>query len=183
MSQEGVRNEDSQNTPFLSDVPVLGLAFSAAGSSNQDTHIVFAVQARRLDTPEEVLAESLRQRLALERSLSRVSGLRRNPRTPYAVLVTTRTQRADAETLAEAFEREGMRAQVGSWDGYGGGTRHDVYLTGYSNLAAAGATALELRDRGFGPQVVVLPGATDVAELPPIEMLGGKAASSSEEEE
>jgi general secretion pathway protein D len=178
LSQEGGRQEDESGTPFLKDIPVLGHLVKSGGSRNVDTHIVFAVQARLIKTHEEDLAESIRQRLALERSLSRVSGLKRNPNAPYAVLVTTRNSRQDAEELVASFEREGAKAQLGEWQRFGE-DRFDVYLTGYNDLAVAGADALRLRDRGWGPQVVVLPGELAIAKSPGLRLLGGSPAVSS----
>lgn len=171
VSQDRGENRDRSGTPFLMDVPILGQAFRSGGTSAVDTHLVFAVQARLLESPEEDLAESLRQRLALERSLTRVQDLRRSPEAPYAVLVTTRSSRADAQSLAEGFEREGLRAQVGRWQ-LDGRERFDVYLTGYRELAVAGGDALRLQAKGFGPQVVVLPGEVAVARSPGLRTLG-----------
>jgi type II secretory pathway component GspD/PulD (secretin) len=176
MSQEGAERGRQSGTPFLQDIPVLGYLVRSGGTARVDTHILFAVQARILNTIEEDLAESLRQRLAMERSLVRVKGLRRNPNAPYAVLVTTRGARADAEALAESFERDGFRAQVGSWTS-AGAARYDVYLTGYRELARAGWDSFQLQDRGFSPEVVVLPGEVKIGKSPGLRLLG----SSSEE--
>ncbi len=172
VSEEAGSRKSRSGTPFLMDVPVLGNLVKSGSQSAVDTHVVFAVQARILKNREEVIAESMRQRLALERKLTRVEGLRRNPKAPYAVLVTTRESRADADLLAESFERDGLRAQVGEWS-YGGPPRYDVYLTGYRKLDVAGADSLRLRERGFEPQVVVLPGEVEIAESPGLRELGG----------
>ncbi len=171
LSQEAGRQEDEAGTPFLKDIPVLGRAFKSGGSRDVDVHVIFAVQARRLDTPEEDLAESMRQRLAIERSLSKVQGVRRNDKHPYAVLVTTRETREAAQELADSFERDGYRAQVGHWESYGA-PRFDVYLTGYARLHAAGAAAMRISDRGFDPEVVVLPGDISLAKSPGLRLLG-----------
>ena len=175
ISQQASHSEDESSTHFLKDIPILGRVFKSGGSRDVDTHIVFAVQARILKTPEEDLAESVRQRLALERGLSKVTGLRRSRKTPYAVLVTTRSVRSDALALAESFERDGLRAQVGAWSGFGV-MRYDVYLTGYSSLAVAGGDALRLTERGFEPQVVVLPGEVALAKSPGLRLLGSPTA-------
>ena len=54
--------------------------------------------------------------------------------------------------------------------------RYDVYLTGYSSLAVAGGDALRLTERGFEPQVVVLPGEVALAKSPGLRLLGSPTA-------
>ncbi|MFP6628852.1 MAG: secretin N-terminal domain-containing protein [Myxococcota bacterium] len=171
LSQEGSRTGGDTGTPFLKDIPVFGTLFRSRGRRAVDTHLVFAVQVRILRTHDEDLAESIRQRLALERSQSRLSGLERSPGKPYALLVTTRSGEDDAEAIAESFKLEGLEVQVGRWTQLGE-ERFDVYLTGYDQLALAGADALQLRERGWAPQVVVLPGETALATPPPLRLLG-----------
>jgi general secretion pathway protein D len=171
MSQEATQSRDESGAPFLKDIPILGHAVKSGGSSGVDTHIVFAVQVKVLRSHAEDLAESIRQRLALERSQSRVSGLRRSSASPWAVLVSTRSSREEAESLAASFERDGAEAQVGAWRQLGE-ERFDVYLTGYTELGEAGDAALRLRERGFAPQVVVMPGETALATPPALRMLG-----------
>ena len=171
MSQEGTKSGRETGTPFLKDVPILGLLTEASSDSGRDTHLVFAVQARVMRTHEQDLEESIRQRLAVERSLSRVEGIRRMPGQPYAVLVATHSDPDEATTLAQGLEREGANTQIGRWENRGR-MLFDVYLTGYRTLDHAGADALDLRERGFGPQVVVLPGETELASTPEFELLG-----------
>ncbi len=69
--------------------------------------------------------------------------------------------------------------QVGRWTQLGE-ERFDVYLTGYDELALAGADALQLRERGWAPQVVVLPGETALATPPPLRLLGSSPAAASQ---
>jgi general secretion pathway protein D len=172
MSQDSQQVKSNRGTPFLQDIPVLGYLMRSGGKTQVDNHLVFAVQARVLKTREEDLAESLLQRLALERRLSRVRGIRRTSQAPYAVLVTTRSDGDAARTLADSFERDGLRAQVGVWEDSSGRPRYDVYLTGYGQMADAGFDAFHLQDRGFRPQVVVLPGELAVAKTPGLRLLG-----------
>lgn len=178
LSQERSRTGGDTGTPFLKDIPVFGTLFRASGSSAVDAHLVFAVQVRILRTHDEDLAESIRQRLALERSQSRVSGLERSPGKPYAILLATRSGEDDAGAIAESFEREGLEVQVGRWQ-LGGEDRFDVYLTGYTEFAPAGGDALQLRERGWAPQVVVLPGETALATMPPLRLLGSQPGAAS----
>ena len=178
LSQEGSSTGGDTGTPFLKDIPVFGTLFRSRGRSAVDTHLVFAVQVRILRTHDEDLAESIRQRLALERSQSRVSGLERSPGEPYAILIATRSGKDDAEAIADSFKLEGLEVQVGRWT-QAGEERFDVYLTGYDELALVGADALQLRERGWAPQVVVLPGETALATTPPLRLLGSQPAAAS----
>ena len=172
MSQDAAEMKNSRSTPFLQDIPVLGHLMRTQGTTRVDTHVIFAVQAQILKSREEDVAESLIQRMAMERRLSRVTGIRRTPMAPYAVLVTTRRDREAAQLLADSFERDGLRAQVGAWADSNGVLLYDVYLTGYSQLADAGFDSFLMQDRGFRPQVVVLPGELAVAKPPALRMLG-----------
>jgi general secretion pathway protein D len=173
LSQEGRRTAADTGVPFLQAIPVLGTFFRSRSAGAVDRHIVFAVQVRILRTHADDLAESIRQRLAVDRSQSRLSGLERNPDEPYAILIATRTGKDDAEAIAASFEREGLKTQVGRWE-QSGEERFDVYLSGYGDLVLAGADALQLRERGWEPEVVVLPGATAVATQPPLRTLGSR---------
>jgi hypothetical protein len=181
MSQEGSGSDAETSAPFLREIPVLGLLTSSSSGATQDAHLVFAVQARVLRSQEEDLAESIRQRLAMERNLSRVEGLSRSPGEPYAVLVATRGSAEEAAAVAEPLREEGAEVQIGRWSGPEQ-EHFDVYLTGYRSLDHAGGDALELRERGFAPQVVVLPGGTALAQVPPLRFLGSRALPSAGEE-
>ena len=173
LTQEGSKTRSNTGTPFLQELPVLGPFMRARSTRAFDTHIVFAVQARILRSRSEELAAYMRQRLALERSQSRVRGLERYPGEPYAILLATRSGQADAQAIADSFEREGLQAQVGRWERRGE-ERFDVYLSGYPDLSRAGSDALELRERGWAPEVVVLPGEVERAEPPPLRSLGSR---------
>ncbi len=100
MSQQSSVDAQRSGTPFLQDIPILGGLMRASAERNLETHVVFAVQARILRSPAEDRAESIRARLALERSRSRVRGLRIDPAAPYAILLDTRSEQADAIALA-----------------------------------------------------------------------------------
>lgn len=173
LTQEGSQTDSNTGTPFLKEVPVLGPFMRTRSRRARDTHIVFAVQARILRSHSEELADYMRQRLALERSQSRVLGLERRPEAPYAILLATRSGQDDAQAIADSFEREGLEAQVGRWERQGE-ERFDVYLSGYADLSLAGFDALELQDRGWAPQIVVLPGEVERAEPQRFRSLGSR---------
>ncbi len=180
MSQDGLQTSSQSGTPFLQDIPILGYLVKSQSSRTNDTHLIFAVQAKILRSHDEDIAESIRQRLALERSQSRLKGVRMSSRFPYALLLSTVSDRGEAQEIADGFEREGADAQVGSWM-RGGQELFDVYLTGYRKMALAGADALRLRERGFAPQVVVMPGAVQGATAPGVQLLGSDLDSASED--
>ena len=94
LSEDGNRVGGERGAPFLKDIPVLGTFFTSSNERSVDSHLLFAVQVRILRSHAEDLVESIRQRLALERSQSRVRGLERNPAAPYAILVATRSDEA-----------------------------------------------------------------------------------------
>ena len=142
--------------PFLSDVPILGILFKGIDEETLDNHLVIAVQARVLRTSEDHEAESIRRRLAFERHLEGLAGLREITEAPYALLVATRSVQGDAEVIAATLSGPDGAARVVAWDGYGR-SRFDVYLTGFRDLAGVGEAALALRDRGWSPSVVVVP--------------------------
>jgi hypothetical protein len=142
--------------PFLSDIPILGIFFKGIDEETLDNHLVIAVQARVLRTPEDHEAESIRRRLAFERHLTDLAGLQEVTEAPYALLAATRSVQGDAEAIAATLSGPDGAARVVAWDGYGR-PRFDVYLTGFSDLAEVGEAALALRDRGWSPGVVVVP--------------------------
>jgi len=145
-----------RRVPFLSAIPILGTLFKGIDEETLDNHLVIAVQARMLRTPEDYEAESIRRRLALERHLEGLAGLQEVTEAPYALLVTTRSLDGDAEAIAATLSGPDGAARVVAWDAYGR-PRFDVYLTGFSDLAEVGEAALALRDRGWSPSVVVVP--------------------------
>ena len=176
LTQEGSETGATTGTPFLQELPVLGPFMRSRGTNAVDTHIVFAVQAHILRSHGDELADYMRQRLALERSQSRVLGLERRAGQPYAILVATRSGKADAQAIADSFEREGLEAQVGRWE-RDGKERFDVYLSGYPDLSLAGSDALQLRERGWAPRVVVLPGEVERTTPQPLRSLGSRLSA------
>jgi hypothetical protein len=158
--------ETVNSTPFLRDIPVLGRLMEAKRTRTEDVHIVFSVQARVLETPVELLAESIRQRLAFERSFARVRDLDRVAGAPYALLLDTFETDSEADALRAQMESQGYEVQVGEWSERADGALFDVYLTGYVRLIDAGDASRALFEEGFRPQIVVLPGAPELFKSP-----------------
>ncbi len=149
--------------PFLGRIPILGLLFKRQSRTLRQSFLVIAVRAQIQRSPEELLADSIRRRLAFERASLRTQELGELADAPYAVLLTTRRLRADAESLAEDFGDPAHPGRVVSWR-HSGDERHDVYLTGFASLDAASQAAFALRERGFEAEVIVNPAA--LTEIP-----------------
>jgi general secretion pathway protein D len=150
------RQESVRGVPWLKDIPFFGIFFRTTAETIRENHLVVAVQARVLRTPAEQIAESIRRRIGFERSLTRLQDLDASKDGRYAVRIDTRRSEADATAIAEAFALDGHETRVSEWEGVGG-TRFDIYLTGYDAFADAGTAALQLRHAGWLPEVAVLP--------------------------
>lgn len=158
----GVQGESSlqdtrSGTPWLMDLPGLGWLFSSTNTRQTRTDLVVAVQIQVIRSPEDLELESIRRRVALERS---VAGLERLPvapeDSPFAVLVATTDSREAAESIATGLDLGARRAEVVPWQ-TGGQERFDVYFLGFDRYEDAMVTNLEVRGRGFEPEVVPLP--------------------------
>ena len=156
--------EVETRVPFLADIPVLGAFFKSINNEALDTHLVIAVQARLLRTPADQVAETIRRRLAFERHVEGLERLRAVTEAPYALLVTTRVLRRDAEAIAETVSGPDGDGKVVAW-GSEGRERFEVYLTGFRDLSEVANAALRLRDQGWSPSVVVVPGRPPAAGM------------------
>ena len=153
----GVAGRPSSKTtvtgvPFLKDIPFLGYFFKSVSETQIKSELVVAVTARLLRTPEEDIAETIRRRIAFQRALAGAGPLSEDG-APFAVLVATRQLKEDAEAIAESVAPEG---QVVPWE-QAGQTLFDIYLTGFEEFPDAAAEALRIRERGWNPQVIVVP--------------------------
>ncbi len=162
----GVRGQPSQEilrtgTPWLMDVPGLGWLFSSVREEVIRRDLVLAVQVKVLRTAADLESESIRRRIALERS---VSGLEHLPvsagEAPFAVWVSTEESRAAGEALAAGLDVSARRTEVVPWRD-GEPRRFDVYLLGFDRYADAAEACLEIRSQGFEPEVVALPEGAD----------------------
>jgi general secretion pathway protein D len=149
---------ERRGIPFLSAVPVLGRLFERRAETLRQSWLVVALRAQIQRRPEELVADTIRRRLAFERATSRAGELRELGDSSYSVRVTTRRLRADAESLAEAFGSAEHPGRVARFE-TDGEERFDVVLVGYESFDAAGDAAFALRARGFEPEVVVNPDA------------------------
>ncbi len=148
--------------PFLGRIPLLGLLFRRETRQLRQSFLVISLRAQIQRRPEDLLADSIRRRLAFERAIARTRELGELSDAPWAVLLSTRRLHADAETLAQGHADPAHPGHVVSWLS-GAEERHDVYLTGYASLAEASEAAFALRQRGFEPEVILNPdGLTEI---------------------
>ena len=144
----------NSGVPFLRDIPVLGRFFRTDGSQVDQIRLVIAVRARRVSNPSELVADTIRRRLAFERRAARESNLPRVDGPPYGVRVTTRRIEDDARSIADALAYDGHATRVHGWhsdaDDY-----WDVYVTGLVSMVDAGVVARELAEDGWETDLVV----------------------------
>jgi hypothetical protein len=143
-------------TPWLKDIPLLGWAFKKDSDSNTTARLVIAVQARIERTPEEEIADSIRQRIGFERSNRRVEPLVRDAGTAWALRVATRSDEAEARAVAAKLPARPRPARITRWES-SSGPQFDVTLSGFASVSDANAAAFALRDRGYDPELVVVP--------------------------
>jgi general secretion pathway protein D len=143
--------------PWLREIPLLGHLFRAETERRLDAHLVVAVQARALPDDSELVAETIRRRLALARVVAREGGLSEQEG-PWALRVATRSEAGDAEAIAASFAAPGERARVLRWEGEGH-VYYDVYLVGFASAAEASEAARRVRERGLRSELVPVRGA------------------------
>lgn len=159
----GVRGQPQQQetttgTPFLMDVPGLGWMFSSISTRTLRKDLVLAVQVDVIRSPRDLEDESIRRRVAVERSIAGLESLPVNPEeAPFAVWVTSVESREEAEAVARDLDLGGIPARVVAWKG-GDPRRFDVYVLGFDRFPDAVRTSLQVRSRGFDTEVVALPG-------------------------
>jgi general secretion pathway protein D len=152
-TQEVVR----QGTPWLMNVPALGWIFGSVSTRSVRRDLVLTVQIKVMRSPEDLEAESIRRRIAVERSLEGLEGLRlRAGEAPFAVWAGTLEDRAGAEALALRLQPGAGRVEILPWKGHRS-ERHDVFVLGFDRYADAMKASLELRGQGFDPEVVAIP--------------------------
>jgi general secretion pathway protein D len=157
MLREPITRERERSVPFLRDIPILGWLARSVATERFERQLVIAVEAGIERSAAERHADSVRYRLAFERTLARQGSLARTDRDSYALLMTTRASQAEARSVASALEAEsGRRARVVRWE-WDGEPRFDVYLAGFATLAEAVAVSEPLSAAGFRPELVALP--------------------------
>lgn len=147
---------DESGPPYLKEIPVLGTVLRETTDTSASRHLLIAVQAHTLRSADERIADAIRLRTAHERALARRAALRVEGDS-WALLVATRTQRADAEALAASLgEIAGRAANVTAWT-WAEAERFDVVFSGFANVAEAARGLAELEERGWSAQLIAVP--------------------------
>ncbi len=142
--------------PWLKDIPILGWAFKTTSDQNITSRLVIAAQARIERSADERIADTIRRRLAFERSEQRLAPLAAGTSNAWALRVATRADEGEAQAIAERLSTSARPAHVTRWEA-SRGALFDVSVPGFATLADANAAAFALRDAGYDPEVVVLP--------------------------
>lgn len=143
--------------PWLSDIPFLGWLFKARGKVVVDTRLVIAARARRISTPAELVADTIRRRLAFERQSARSVELPDSEGAPYGVRVTTRALEEDADAIAQDLERKGHSVRIHRWTNLDRRELFDIYVMGFESMVDAGDLAQHLAEDGWDSDLVVFP--------------------------
>lgn len=143
-------------TPWLSDIPFLGWFFTYNAAIEQDSRLIVSARARRVSSPSELVADTIRRRLAFQRSNARGATLEATEGSPYGVLVTTRRREDDADAIAQGLSREGHQTKVHRWT-LSNVDYYDVYIVSLKSMADAAEVAGQLSNEGWDADLVVLP--------------------------
>lgn len=147
-------------TPWLADIPLIGWFFKARGARVADVRLVIAARARRIRSPSQLVADTIRRRLVFERQRLRTADLPESGGAPYGVRVTTRSLEDDAIAIASDLERRGHEARVHRWESADRRPLFDVYVMGLDSMVDAGELAQRLGEDGWDADLVVFPPRT-----------------------
>jgi general secretion pathway protein D len=156
VSRQGLENDASNGVPWLSKIPFFGWLFRTDQRRGEDVRLVIAARARRIGSPADLVADSIRRRLAFQRSNARGETLPQTEGPPFAVRVTTRSREDDARAIADGLTREGYATVVHPWS-MDDERFFDVYVVSLDSMADAAEIATVLADDGWESDLVVLP--------------------------
>ena len=155
MNRQSKYEDGRSGVPWLSSIPFLGWLFSADTTTELDVKLVIAVGARRISSPAELVADSIRRRLTFERHNARNGVLPSEDDPPFAVLVTTRLLEDDAEAISEGLFLAGYETAVHQWSSEEE-EFFDVYVVALESMVDAAEVAGRLRREGWDPDLVLL---------------------------
>ena len=156
MYRRGIEGKARSGIPWLSDIPFLWWLFSTDGENAEDVRLVIAARARRVSHPADLVAESIRRRLAFQRRSARGEAFPTSDGPPYGVRVTTRQLEADADAIAAALALKGHQTVVHAWS-LANERFFDVYIVSLDSMVDAAEIATALADDGWDADLVVLP--------------------------
>ena len=147
--------ESRYGIPFLRDIPGLGYLFGGVSESTYDLSIIMTVSARVMSDMDDQIAETIRRRLAMQRSLKRNEKIRDGESEGFAVLLDTVSGESKANLIADSFRADGFEVRVSGWDAYGEEV-WDIYLVSLESIEKAGALARSLSEAGWFPEITFL---------------------------
>jgi len=147
--------ESRYGIPFLRDIPGLGYLFGGMSESTYDLSLVMIVSAHVLSDMDEQIAETIRRRLAMQRSMRRDQKIRDAESEGFAVLLDTVSSESKANFIADSFRADGFEVRVSGWDAYGQEV-WDIYLVSLQSIEEAGALARSLSEAGWFPELTFL---------------------------
>jgi general secretion pathway protein D len=151
-----------RGVPFLMNIPFFGYFFSRLDETVNEVDLVIVAEAEVMRTHGEDVAETIRRRLAFERSLSRTADLGSLNDAPYAVLLDSVPSDGQAQVIAKAFAEDGFETRVTRWEA-SGSVVYDVYLTDIETFDDAGALSRRLNEAGWTPEITILQPENELA--------------------
>jgi hypothetical protein len=132
--------------------------FSSERELMEDQRLFLAAKVRRVSSPAELAADSIRRRLAFERRNARDSAFPAvaDGESGFAVLVTTRGRRDDADSIAQSLEFRGYQTEIHAWT-LRDQELFDVYVTSLDTMADAAEVASLLNREGWQADLTLLP--------------------------
>jgi general secretion pathway protein D len=154
--RDRVEDRGESKVPWLSEIPFIGWLFTSNRDNGRDVRLVIAARAKRISTPAELVADSIRRRLAFQRRNARDAKLPEADGPPFGVRVTTRTHEEDADAIAQGLSFKGYQTVLQEWS-LAGDTFFDVYIVSLGSMAEAAELATVLSADGWEADLVVLP--------------------------
>ncbi len=154
--RDRVEDRGESKVPWLSEIPFIGWLFTSNRDNGRDVRLVIAARAKRISTPAELVADSIRRRLAFQRRNARDAKLPESDGPPFGVRVTTRTHEEDADAIAQGLSFKGYQTVLHEWS-LAGDTFFDVYIVSLGSMAEAAELATVLSKDGWEADLVVLP--------------------------
>ena len=154
MDRKQKQTRIESGVPFLRDLPGIGWLFRAKGALIEDVHLVIAARARRVSNPSELVADTIRRRIAFERMNAREATRPAAEGSPYGVRVTTRRREDDAKAIADSLALRGLATAIHRWS-ISGKEYFDVYVTGLDSMVDAAEVAEGLWNEGWQTDLVV----------------------------
>jgi general secretion pathway protein D len=142
--------------PWLMDIPFLGWAFKMTSDTDINTRLVIAAQARIERSSAEQVADSIRRRFDFERANARLEQVPASDTDSWGLRVATVADEAEAQAIAARLGTSARPARVSRWES-NAGPAFDVTLFQFADLSTANEAALELREEGYQPDLVVVP--------------------------